>query len=371
MKYKNVLDDLRAKIFCGDYPAGSQLPKQETLAQTFSITRPTVIRALNQLETEGLIVRHRGLGIFVQETVKLKTGMRFGLLRPTISGAQELYDSFSNLMLYMSDYARKGDCSVLGDGFVLASEDKIIRGMFDAVDHLIKRQIHGVLFVPPELASDRQMVNLEVAERFEKAGISVVLFDRSLPSFEGACKHDIVSINHFRGSFTLTEHLIALGVSKIAFLSSDCPTSAVCERIGGFLAALAKHRIAPQNNQVLYFGHNAMSSDQKEKIISTLMNTHIEAVICICDFVAYSLFESLSAKGIQVPRDIRLAGFDDLPIAQAMACPLTTIRQPMDRLAQAAVTALLHRVSHPDSPPCEISVQEELIIRQSSGSKKS
>lgn len=369
MKYKDSINSLRNRIFCGDYPAGSQLPKQEFLAQSLGITRPTLNRVINQLEDEGLVVRHRDVGVFVSEQVKLKSGMRLGVFRPATKGYSDSNDIFSHMLPYLSDCAQKADCSILTDGFIIEAEEKIMMTrMLEATEHLIKRQIHGVLFVPPELPDEKQKISYKIADMFVAAGIPVVLLDRDLYNFPGKSKYDVVSINHFRGAFTLTEHLIKHGAKKIDFLSSDLHTSAVYGRIGGYFGALSKYGIPIQANRI--YNHCRDLQPSMRRIAKHISEKKTDAVVCINDLAALIFFEFLQSKNIRVPQDVRIAGFDDLPIARVMACPLTTIRQPADLLAQAAVATLLQRIAHPDKPACEIEVQEELIIRQSCGSKK-
>ncbi len=76
---------------------------------------------------------------------------------------------------------------------------------------------------------------------------------------------------------------------------------------------------------------------------------------------------ALLGLGRRIPQDIRLAGVDDVEYAAWLPVPLTTMRQPVQEIGEAAVAAMLERLAHPDRPARDIFVQCTLVVRQSCG----
>ena len=79
---------------------------------------------------------------------------------------------------------------------------------------------------------------------------------------------------------------------------------------------------------------------------------------------------ALLALGRSIPGDIRLAGVDDVEYAAWLPVPLTTVRQPVREIGEAAVAAMLERRAHPERPARDIFVQCTLVVRQSCGAKR-
>jgi DNA-binding LacI/PurR family transcriptional regulator len=90
-----------------------------------------------------------------------------------------------------------------------------------------------------------------------------------------------------------------------------------------------------------------------------------DAIICANDFTAAQLLRTVTALGVQVPAQLRIAGIDDVKYAQLLQTPLTTIRQPCLEIGSTALLAMLDRIAHPTAPAREFVVDFELVIRQS------
>ena len=94
-----------------------------------------------------------------------------------------------------------------------------------------------------------------------------------------------------------------------------------------------------------------------------------DAFICGNDRTAARLLQTLGAIGKQVPRDVLLAGFDDVACAQLLSPPLTTMRQPCEEIAAVAVRTLLERIRAPSLPSREIDLEATLVVRESTKGK--
>jgi LacI family transcriptional regulator len=93
----------------------------------------------------------------------------------------------------------------------------------------------------------------------------------------------------------------------------------------------------------------------------------VDAAVCANDHTAAILLQSLERRGIRVPRNIRVVGFDDVRFAAVLSVPLTTIHQPCREIAATAFRAMLERIANPSIPPRSLTLFPRLVIRESCG----
>ena len=90
-----------------------------------------------------------------------------------------------------------------------------------AIRYIKQKDINGVFFTPLELTSEKDMINSNIVQLFDEAGIPVVLMDRDIVSFPSRSKYDLVGVDNFRVAFILTRHLLEQGCKKIMFNVND------------------------------------------------------------------------------------------------------------------------------------------------------
>jgi LacI family transcriptional regulator len=100
-------------------------------------------------------------------------------------------------------------------------------------------------------------------------------------------------------------------------------------------------------------------------IRAALKNANYDAVIGKDDHMAAAAMRVLYELGLRVPDEVMLAGFDDSPLAQELAVPLTTYAQPVEAIAAAAADLMLTRITDPTQPPRQIIVSGKLVVRRS------
>jgi LacI family transcriptional regulator len=93
----------------------------------------------------------------------------------------------------------------------------------------------------------------------------------------------------------------------------------------------------------------------------------MDACICANDHTAAVLMRSLESIGLNVPKDIRVAGFDDVKYATLLTVPLTTVHQPCRDIATIAFRAMLQRIADPSLPARIMSLTPTLVVRESCG----
>jgi len=213
--------------------------------------------------------------------------------------------------------------------------------------------VDGVV-LPPFAETDAA-----VAE-FVRTGIPVVCVDRSL----AAVKTDLVEVDNYRGAFDAVSHLAARGHQRIGLIEGRSEVSTSRERRRGYLEALAAHSLPVRKGLM-------RSGDFKQESGRLLTHELLEArtpptALFVCNnLMTVGALAALHQRGLKVPQDVAVIGFDDLAWAEALDPPLTVVRQPAREIGRQAMELLLRRIMEPDRPPVTIRLLPELVIRQS------
>ncbi|MEO5934335.1 MAG: substrate-binding domain-containing protein, partial [Duganella sp.] len=163
------------------------------------------------------------------------------------------------------------------------------------------------------------------------------------------------------GAYLAVRHLVELGHRRIAFISGPANNMDAEERLAGYKRALEESNVDADPHLIVEGNYHEASGMMA---MNRLFDTHQQftAVFAANDLSAYGARLALYRKGIRVPDDISLVGFDDLPGSSYTTPPLTTIRQPLYDIGRIATHALLRIISGEDAqgeiPPLELIVRE-------------
>jgi DNA-binding LacI/PurR family transcriptional regulator len=353
-KYKFIYTSLLKSLKSGEYEAGSRLPSENELVEQFGASRPTVGRALAQLETEGHVERRAGSGTFARIPER-REGFIFGLLIPEL-GATEIFEPICRGI----SMARVGGHHDLLWGPTFspgASEEAQAQ---DLCDYYIQRGVTGVFFAPMELTRAKDEVNRRITAALDEAHIPIVLLDRDICDFPDRSRYDLVGIDNRRAGFVITEHLIEAGARRIVFFGRPNSAPTVNARAMGYGDAIRKNRNLNLDESIVFGDPTDISLirdmvDQRDP----------DGVVCANDFTAGQLMTSLNTLGLRVPSQIKVTGMDDIKYATILQTPLTTIHQPCLDLGAAALGAMLDRASHPHMPARDLTVNFHLVVRES------
>ena len=357
-KHEAVRRHVTQAIASGQYGPGQRLPSESELVKTFGASRPTVNRALRELQLAGVIERRAGSGSYVREDAGAD-GHTFGLLIPEL-GRTEIFEPICRGMAE----AQHGSQHVLLWGSSLGDEANIEQQAAQACRQLVARKVAGVFFAPLELTPQKDTINRTIAEVFDKAGIPLVLLDRDLLPWPERSRYDLVGIDNRRAGYAITSHLIRGGCRRVIFIGRPGSAPTVDARIAGYREAIAD---AQMN---LEPGVCRIEPDDRARVKETLRRFRPEGVVCANDFTAARLLKTLTDLGVNVPGKIRMAGIDDVKYASLLSVPLTTIHQPCTAMGAIAVSTMLERLRQPLLPARDILLNFHLVVRASCGSGK-
>jgi len=375
LKHRTIYNAIYDAIMRGQYKPGDRIPTEKQLAEQFRTSRPTVGRAMRELEERRLIVRHQGVGTFVKRR-KHAEGKTLGILLPWQHGEtpKPRMTIFAALIPEISRAAGQYAYSlVLNEASSADHGDAVARGR-TICKQLIELQVAGVFFMPLDYPQNSRSVNAEIVESFSRAGIPITLLDRDIGLWGDRSKYDVVAADNKRAAFTLTRHLLDMGCTRIDFLMGLTEPSSVTNRLDGFRKALACRGLNPDQTKIVRLDHEELT-DATDATMTTEMRSVLErirqgktqAVVCVNDATAIRLMQCFAHVGISVPDDVRVVGFDDLPVGGYMPVPLTTMRQNPEALAYEAFRTMLDRMENPAMPARDLLVATELVVRQSCG----
>ena len=194
--------------------------------------------------------------------------------------------------------------------------------------------------------------------------VPIVLLNDQYP---GEFVHSVM-IRNREGMSAAADHLISLGHRRIAYLGDRNGYQSDAERQAGYRAALQKAKI-PLAAELIAHGDGL----PEEAMIAMEHLLGLErpptAVCCYNDMSALGAMRAIRMRGLRIPEDISVAGFDDLFFAAYMDPPLTTVRQPMRRMGQLAMESLLKLMAG-EVPVPQIRVEAELVVRRSTARVK-
>jgi LacI family transcriptional regulator len=216
----------------------------------------------------------------------------------------------------------------------------------------------GVLVFP-------ESVDESELRRLHDISFPVVLLHQAPPD---GINFPMVTVENRSGAEMLVSHLIEKhGRRRIAFLQGPEGHVDSLWRERGYRAALESHNITFTASLVGYGGFDETTAG--ETIQNWLLDgLDFDAVFAGDDDSALGVIAALKQARIQVPRDVAVVGFDDVPLARFMSPPLTTIRAPIEEVGREAVGLLVKCIQHKHWEPIRL-LPTELVVRQSCGCK--
>ena len=191
--------------------------------------------------------------------------------------------------------------------------------------------------------------------------VPIVLVNNQHP---GAFVHSVM-IGNVEGSLAVANHLIELGHRRIAYLGDQFGYQSDAERFAGYRQALG-HAGLPFRPEFVVHGDGKPEEAMQAMERLLALPEPPTAVCCYNDMTALGAMRTIHLRGLRIPQDISVAGFDDLFLASYTQPRLTTVHQPMHKMGLLAMESLFRLMSGEESP-IRIKVDAELVVRESTG----
>jgi DNA-binding LacI/PurR family transcriptional regulator len=260
-------------------------------------------------------------------------------------------------------------------------------------DLLVERGVSGILCVSGLHADST--ASPDRYTRLLTAGIPIVLIN----GYMAGVAAPFVSVDDRAATRLAVSHLVELGHRRIGLAVGPRRYVPVIRKIAGFteamrdllgeaapgglaagapaaggLAAGGPYRAAGSNHVAEgaadepLVAHSIFSVEGGQAAGTALLDRGCTGIVCASDLMALGVIRAARARGLAVPRDVSVVGFDDSPLIAFTDPPLTTVRQPVAAMSAAAVRALLEEIAGTPAPTTEFVFQPDLVVRGSTAS---
>ncbi|MEU9040060.1 MULTISPECIES: LacI family DNA-binding transcriptional regulator [unclassified Kitasatospora] len=231
----------------------------------------------------------------------------------------------------------------------------------ELVEMLVDRGVAGIVFVSG-LHADTTADHDRYA-RLSGRGVPFVLIN----GFSDKVDAPFISPDDRAAMWMAVQHLAELGHERIGLAVGQRRYVPVLRKIEGFTAAMREVLGRTQEEAENLVHHTLFSVEGGHAAAGALLDKGCTAIVCGSDMMALGAIRAVRQRGLSVPQDVSVVGFDDSPLIAFTEPPLTTIRQPVEAMATAAVDALLEEVGGNAAQRGEFMFQPELVMRGSTG----
>jgi len=187
-------------------------------------------------------------------------------------------------------------------------------------------------------------------------------------AFQPGQNYCTVGSDNKKGASIAVKHLIHMGRRRIAFLG-DSSYPEVEQRLAGYKQAMSEAGLVPVEELVVATAFSSRDGYAKTRDILLAQKREFDAIFAASDSIAMGAIKQLVEKNIRVPEDVAISGYDDIPISAFYTPSITTVRQNTTKGGHYLVECLMDQLA--GKTPESVILDAKLIIRQSSGGKKS
>lgn len=329
----------------------SRQPSIKDIARLARVSHPTVSRALQNspLVNPATAARIRKIAeaagyraSAVARGLVTRRTRTIGLVVTTVA------DPFISKVVYGIERAANNH----GYAVILADSDADARRERKVVQELAERRVDGIIVTSSRVGSDYLPMLADL-------NVPMVLVNDQYP---GEFVHSVMIANQ-EGSLAAAKHLIELGHYRIGYVGDRSGYQSDTERLAGYKQALSEAGIK-------FAGELAVEGDGRPEAAIAAVDGLLRladpptAVCCYNDMTALGVMRAIRERGLRVPDDVSVTGFDDLFFAEYLEPQLTTVRQPMRRMGEMAMENLFKLMSGEESV-AQVRVDAELIVRGS------
>ncbi|MEU1624873.1 LacI family DNA-binding transcriptional regulator [Streptomyces sp. NPDC020096] len=229
----------------------------------------------------------------------------------------------------------------------------------ELVEMLVERGVTGIVFMSG-LHADTT-ADTERYARLVGRGVPFVLIN----GYSDKISAPFISADDRAAMWMAVRHLAGLGHERIGLAVGPARFVPVQRKLEGFAAAMESVLGLDAEVSGALVQHSMFSVEGGQAAAGELLDRGCTAIVCGSDLMAFGAIRGARARGLSVPRDISVVGFDDSPLIAFADPPLTTIRQPVESMGAAAVSVLLEEISGNQAQRAEFVFEPELVVRGS------
>jgi len=355
--YQQVADNIRSEILSGRMSPGNQLGSHRDLAKKYEVSLITIKRALNDLIRDGVLYSRAGKGTFVHEI----SSPRVTIATKTIALVlQDLKSPFFSLIVQsIEQYA-----SLKGYNLLLSNSSQQPQREENLVRHYYESGVSGLIIA-------------SMSHEYTISHFLREIIDKDYPYVMVSYVKDpdvyFVGTDHEEGGYLATDHLLNLGYKTIGYIDGEPGNVVGALRKSGYIRAHSDHDVPVPDHFLFHLGHRGEEHDYNSGYeIGKTFSESIDrprAMFIYNDLAALGFEQAVMESGVRIPEDVAIVGFDGIERGEYAKVPITTVRQPFDRIGALAVENLVGRI---EGRRVEVKtvLQPTLITRESCGARR-
>ncbi len=340
--YERVVELLTQRLRDGTYAVGDYIPGEQSLADELGVSRPSVKRAVEELEAAGLVQCRAAVGTRVLRRPGV-TGL-IGYISPTLG------DPFQAEAVQAMEAALR----TRGTGLLVAESGADLSLEVPAAERLSRHGAAGLVICGGPTSDWQRLRALPIPVVWFGGGPETDAMDR-------------VHVDDAGGMCLVLAHLREIGVTRVGYAGASCP--GIAPDLDDRWQAWRLHieELGFQTMPEWQILHPGLGEAAGEAIMSQFLERPSlpEAIVCCDDWTAIGLLSRADRAGLAIPGDLKVTGFDNLLISRYLPAPLTTIDYPLPAMAEIALDLLDARVASPEVPPSLHRLPGRLMVRAS------
>lgn len=368
--YRTLERNLRADISSGIYKPGSRLPSEQELVEEYNVSRITVRNAMDILVNDGYVVRIRGKGSFVSDSLPSPDAP------PSVISAEKTL--FGIIVPHMVDIHITKIIQAIVDQLNSKGYSAIIKVSHhkqelekEAIKSLLALGVKGLIIYPVQNEVYNEEIMQLVLNKYP-----FVLLDRELTGLNAS---SVVTDNR-TAAMQAVEYLLSLGHRRIGIATQPLSAAVTLqERHGGYLQAHTEAKIK-LDGRLQYIEDKSYQIDLsidsdimsiKRKLLKKFIESHdkMTALICFDPVLGALAFDIYNELGYKVPDDVSLIQFDEIMTSEYDYVTPTHIKQDSILMGKIAARYIMEMISNPETftTPKKKRIPTELIKRHSTG----
>lgn len=335
----------------------------QDVARELNLSRNTVAKALNNSDTVSYETRYvviekayemgySKLSPVVLNEFKLRNRLNESKTIVVLT-RREISVFWNSIIMGISDELNKNGCK-LQFNFISEQDEKNLVLPLD-----LQAEVHGIIILSVFAA--------DYVDLIMKQNIPVVFLDA--PSDVESISHygDIIICEGMNSIKKITQDLINRGMRRIGFIGDTTYCKTICDRYNGYLSAMEDAGIEPDERIIATY-HTARKFYKMEEVEAAISAFPYmpEAIVCANDDIALFVIRCLNNRGLSVPDDVAVTGYDNVEGMSQVEPFLTTVRVGNQRLGRRLVQQLMWRIQNPTFSKEIVFIGVEVILRQSS-----
>jgi LacI family transcriptional regulator len=335
----------------------------QDVAKELNLSRNTVAKALNNSNTVSYETRY----VVIEKAYE----MGYSKLSPVVLNEFKLRNKIDDTKTIV--VLTRREISVFWNSIIMGISDELNKYGCKLQFNFISEQDEKNLALPLDLQAEvsgiiiLSVFSTEYIEQIVRQSIPVVFLDGP-SNLETVSQYgDVVICESYNSIRRIVNDLISQGLKKIGFIGDITYCKTINDRYQGYLSALHYAGIEKDETIIASYHpvHKFYKTDEVEKAIGGFSSMP-EAIVCANDDIALDVIRCLRSRGLSVPRDVAVTGYDNVEGMAQVEPFLTTVRVGNQRLGRRLVQQLMWRIQNPTFPKEVVFIGVEVIFRSSS-----